>query len=240
MSNGNQSAGVPLSTGKTQRRKRNSVTREEFLTMALQIVDTEGLDALSMRNLAARLQTGPMRAYRHFESKEALLEALADEQAQRIRAIEVPHHLSPPDMLFELGVRTRELLLEHPNLAPVVVSRPLSKATAKEDLIATGVFLRLAGFADEQVPEVSAGLTAYTLGFVLYELGQRQFHSQARAELLAYYDDLERESEGNALLMSQIAGIKYAVDNDWGTVQFKSGFRALIDGYWSQRPQSLR
>ncbi len=233
-----ENANHPRSTGVTDRRARNSVTRDEVLTTALSIIDRDGLEALSMRRLAQELDVGPMRAYRHFATKEELLEALADQQAHRIRTIEIPGVTDPREYLLELGIETRLLLLEHPNLAPIVVSRPLSKTTAVEDLKLAGVLLTSAGFAEHQVGPVSAGLTAYVLGFVLYELGQRRFHGETREELATFYEELASEVKGDALLTRQVAGIRYAVDHDWGSYQFKFGLEAMINGLWEQRENS--
>ncbi|MEI6621139.1 MAG: TetR/AcrR family transcriptional regulator [Actinomycetes bacterium] len=211
------------------------MTRDEVLDAALEIIDEEGLEALSMRHLAKRLDTGSMRAYRHFSSKEDLLEALADREARRVRSIDLSGISEPRELLLEAACRTRDLLLEHPNLAPVVVSRPLSKATAADDLRLAGALLRSEGFADYQVGPVSAGLAAYTLGFVLYELGQRRFHQDSRDEMLAFYDELAAGVSGDDLLAAQVAGIRGAVDDDWGSLQFRTGLKAMIDGFWSQR-----
>lgn len=226
---------VPRSSGSTDRRARNSVTREEVLDAALAIIDSEGMEALSMRRLAQFMDTGPMRAYRHFETKGDLLEALADREAQRIRAIDVEGITEPREILAQVARKSRELLLEHPNLAPTVVSRPLSKATAADDLAMATYLMKSAGFADEQVGLVSAGLTSYTLGFVLYELGQRRLHDLSREELLAYYEQLAVEVGDDALVSAQVAGIRNAVDGDWARMQFEVGLQAMLDGFWSQR-----
>lgn len=53
---------APRSSGRTHRRARNSVSREEVLAAALAIVDADGIEALSMRHLAA--QWTPVRCGR--------------------------------------------------------------------------------------------------------------------------------------------------------------------------------
>jgi AcrR family transcriptional regulator len=226
---------VPRSSGRTHRRARNSVSREEVLAAALAIVDAKGLEALSMRHLAARLDTGPMRAYRHFETKDELVEGLAEEQARRIRELDLGDVTEPKDILLELARRTRALLLEHPNLAPEVIARPLSKATAVEDLRFATWLLVAAGFDGDQVPQVSAGITTYSLGFVLYELGQRRLHVTRRDEMIAAYEEMATQVEGETLMEQQVAGIRAAVAGDWADRQFESGLQAIADGYWAQR-----
>lgn len=226
---------VPRSSGRTHRRARNSVSRDEVLAAALAIVDAEGIDALSMRHLAAQLDTGPMRAYRHFATKDDLVEGLAEEQARRIREMDLGDVTEPQDILLELARRTRALLLEHPNLAPEVISRPLSQATAVMDLRLAVLLLISAGFDEDQVPYVSAGITTYALGFVLYELGQRRLHTTRREEMLAHYREMAEQVKGEPLMERQVAGIIESVDGDWASVQFESGLRAIADGYWAQR-----
>ncbi len=45
---------------------------------AVTLADREGLDAVSLRNVADALDAGPMRLYGHVDSKEALLELMVD------------------------------------------------------------------------------------------------------------------------------------------------------------------
>ena len=52
--------------------------RELLVRSAVAIADTEGLEAVSMRRLAADLGTGPMSLYRHVANKEELLALMAD------------------------------------------------------------------------------------------------------------------------------------------------------------------
>src|SRR3954453_2124681 len=56
-------------------------SREAIARAALDLVDREGLDALSMRRLAAELEMGNMTLYGYFRTKEELLEAVVEEAA---------------------------------------------------------------------------------------------------------------------------------------------------------------
>jgi AcrR family transcriptional regulator len=53
--------------------------RKRLLRCAITIADTEGLDAVSMRRLAAELGVGPMSLYRFVANKDELLTQMADE-----------------------------------------------------------------------------------------------------------------------------------------------------------------
>src|ERR1035438_276306 len=54
------------------------VTREVVLAAALQIIDRDGADGLSMRRLARALDRDPMILYRHAPNKAALLDGVAE------------------------------------------------------------------------------------------------------------------------------------------------------------------
>ena len=46
--------------------------------MAIEVADAEGLDAVSMRRIARDLRAGAMSLYHYFDSRDELLELMAD------------------------------------------------------------------------------------------------------------------------------------------------------------------
>src|SRR6185437_6385691 len=59
-----------------QKQEPPSLSRERICREALALVDEEGLEALSMRRLGARLGVEAMSLYRHVRDKRDLLDAL--------------------------------------------------------------------------------------------------------------------------------------------------------------------
>src|SRR4029453_6068897 len=57
---------------------RGKITREGVLADALESIDRDGVDALSMRRLARALGRDPMIVYRHAPNKAALLAGVAE------------------------------------------------------------------------------------------------------------------------------------------------------------------
>jgi AcrR family transcriptional regulator len=53
------------------------MSREQVVEAALALADQDGPEALSMQNLARRLECGVMTIYGHVDSKEDLLDAIA-------------------------------------------------------------------------------------------------------------------------------------------------------------------
>lgn len=69
------------------------LSRERIVAAALEVVDRDGLEALSMRRLGARLGREAMSLYHFFPSKQHLLDALVD---AAIGSIEFPPEDLPP------------------------------------------------------------------------------------------------------------------------------------------------
>jgi hypothetical protein len=54
--------------------ERTPLTRQRALDAAVELADRDGIDAVSMRNLASRLGVVPMALYKHVANKEDLLD----------------------------------------------------------------------------------------------------------------------------------------------------------------------
>ncbi|WP_053650396.1 TetR/AcrR family transcriptional regulator C-terminal domain-containing protein [Streptomyces sp. XY431] len=101
------------------------LSRERLIAAALEIADAEGLAALSMRAVAARLGAAPMSTYRYVTSKDELVLLAADAAFG-----EAGYPADPPAgwrPRLELGARTLwSLFRRHPWLAELgSVTRPL-------------------------------------------------------------------------------------------------------------------
>ncbi|MGH2975436.1 MAG: TetR/AcrR family transcriptional regulator [Solirubrobacterales bacterium] len=59
-------------------RKRPRLTPEAIIEAAIRVADSEGLEAVSIRRVAAEIDARAMSLYDHFESKQDLLASMAD------------------------------------------------------------------------------------------------------------------------------------------------------------------
>ena len=59
-------------------KRRAPLTRAAVLAAAVALADRDGLDAVSMRNLAQELGVVPMALYKHVANKDELLDGMAD------------------------------------------------------------------------------------------------------------------------------------------------------------------
>src|SRR5579863_3531153 len=104
--------------GRPAQRSRAGIT-----AAAVGIADREGLDAVSMRRVAAELGTGAASLYRYVETREDLLDLMTD-------AVGGEYLLPEPsgDWLADLvafGEQSRTIMLRHPWVAGLIVTRPV-------------------------------------------------------------------------------------------------------------------
>ncbi|MGH9212737.1 MAG: TetR/AcrR family transcriptional regulator, partial [Acidimicrobiales bacterium] len=109
------------STLPRSRRRRGAVTRGDVLAGALDLVDREGLDALSMRRLAGHLDVETMSLYKRVASKDDLLAGIAEVLWEEVAAV------APPDedwraWLAAYGNAIRNVAIAHPNAVPLLVA----------------------------------------------------------------------------------------------------------------------
>jgi AcrR family transcriptional regulator len=68
----------------TPRQRRHANTKQAILKTALELVAEKGLDKLSLREIARRVDYSPAGLYEYFDSKEDIVLALADEGDQKL------------------------------------------------------------------------------------------------------------------------------------------------------------
>ena len=94
------------------RDERRRLTRDDVLAEAIDLIDQQGLDALTMRNLADRLGVVPMALYRHVRNKDDLMEGVLD---RAVASVDLPDPgLGWRDGLAALADSIRTTMLRHP------------------------------------------------------------------------------------------------------------------------------
>lgn len=92
------------------------------MAAAVALADAEGLDAVSIRRVAAELGARAMTLYSYIERKEDLLALMADEIAAEALA-EEPLPAGWRDALMVLARRERELVRRHPWRVDLIAQR---------------------------------------------------------------------------------------------------------------------
>jgi len=143
-----------------------TLTREAILTAALALVDEQGIEALSMRKLAARLQVDPMSIYHHVPNKAALVSGL-------VRSVfaEMAPPLDEgdwPDRVCAWARAYRDVALAHPHLVLEIVTDAAAASGAaiqiSEPLYAA---LAAAGLTPRAVLHAAGTLVDFVNGYAL-------------------------------------------------------------------------
>ncbi|MFF0577861.1 TetR/AcrR family transcriptional regulator [Streptosporangium saharense] len=96
--------------------------RERIVAAAVALADEGGLEAVSLRKVAARLDVGPMRLYGYISTKEELFDLMVDEVHAEILPEERPGDWR--EALRGHAHRTRRAALRHEWLADLLGGRP--------------------------------------------------------------------------------------------------------------------
>jgi AcrR family transcriptional regulator len=211
--------------------RKKRLSRETVMSAALSLVDAEGLDALTMRRLGQELGRDPMGLYRYTANRGALLDGVSELVLNELA-------IFPDDPDWQAQLRRiahdfRVLALRHPNVVPLLVTRPLSTPLGlrpRGTLRPLEQILSLligAGFSPAAALHVYRAYYCYLYGHILFELQefvldpdeneallrlglhrlpQEDFpHLRALARVLAHYDGAAELDEGISILLAGLA-----------------------------------
>ncbi|TDD41974.1 TetR/AcrR family transcriptional regulator [Nonomuraea terrae] len=103
-----------------QGREQPALNRAQIVAAALDLLDAQGVDALSMRKLGARLQAGATSLYTHVATKSELIELVVDEVYGEVEA----PRTGDPDgwraAVARCAASMRATILRHPWIVSVL------------------------------------------------------------------------------------------------------------------------
>src|SRR5689334_1516185 len=150
------------------------VSRSVILQCALELVDRDGVDGLSMRRLSEAVGRDPAVIYRHVPNKAALLDGVVEIVLGQLQV-----NTADPDWMGQLRAQAhdfRRLALAHPKVVPLLVTRPLSTPLGQrprgmlrplEDVL---TLLTAAGFSGTDALHIFRVLFGYLHGHILTEI----------------------------------------------------------------------
>ncbi|MFC3997576.1 TetR/AcrR family transcriptional regulator [Nocardiopsis sediminis] len=209
-----------------QRPRRPRLSRERIVAAAVGLLDAEGVEGVSMRRLAARLDAGTMSLYEYVASKEDLLDLALDAALAELDPVEagepwraaLTRHLS----------QSRHVMRRHPWITALVGTRPLlgPNALARSESVHAAV--AGAGFTGAGLAAAVGALSSYVHGFVTTENMWR-----ARMRDAAGEGDLRRRTRAHladrAELYPVLARHARPEDADFDA-GFTAGLEIVLDG----------
>ncbi|MFE7542039.1 TetR/AcrR family transcriptional regulator [Streptomyces platensis] len=147
------------------------LSRDRIVRAAIELADTDGLEAVSLRKVATALDAGPMRLYRYLSTKEELLDLMVDAVYGEIPAPE-PADGDWRGTLRSVARHTRRAALRHEWFSDLLAGRPHLGPNALAHLEASLAALHGApGFHDiDTVMSALEAVNAYLVGAIRKEM----------------------------------------------------------------------
>ncbi|MEU8233634.1 TetR/AcrR family transcriptional regulator C-terminal domain-containing protein [Actinoplanes sp. NPDC048967] len=159
-------------------------SRTQVVAAAIAVADAEGLDALTMRRLAAELDAGVMSLYTYVRDKDDLVDQMVDQ----ISAFD-PERAGTD--LLDLVRWQRQLMLRHPWLPTALPNRQLTGPNMLGYLERALAALAPTGLPGGTKMEILALLTGFVASYVSHELAQAQAGRTDPERIAAHVEQLQ-------------------------------------------------
>jgi AcrR family transcriptional regulator len=217
---------------------RDTLTRDQIVTAAIELLDADGLEGLSMRTLGRRLGSAATAMYWHVGSKDNLIALAADR---------VWHEVELPD-LAEVDWRTaatrmatglHAMVERHPWLVlafgSVVVYYGPGKASRDDHGLA---IFESAGFTPEQADQAATTVLTYVLGNALGSAAEvslkRKLGDDAADRLRETMAKAQEVAAAFPRLRTRLDTTAAASYSGGADKSFEFGLQAILDGLEAQ------
>ncbi|MEV8378884.1 TetR/AcrR family transcriptional regulator [Kribbella sp. NPDC056861] len=212
---------------------REALSREQIVRGATALLDSEGLAGLSMRKLAARLDSGATSLYWHVQTKDDLIDLVIDEIYGEI---DVP---GPELAGWRRGVTLfahslRATVLRHVWLPEVIYSRPRLGPNAMSVGSRAIVLFTAAGFIDREVDYAMGSVMSYVIGSASSEVSVRTTIRETGKSMEDWAREIAELTQNSAANDTVPEGrMQWPSGTDVDTMQaeaFEFGLDSILDG----------
>lgn len=147
-------------------RAKPGLSRGEVTDAAIALVERDGLEALTMRKLAAELGFAPMSLYTHVRNRDDLVDAIVDRLIERLELHEVPGESWQDAVRRTLG-SYRDLAVQLPGSFELLALAPYDASPVAPHLAKVIAGLEHAGLDAAQARQILGIVDAYASGFLV-------------------------------------------------------------------------
>ena len=150
---------------------REPLSRERVIGAALQVMDEEGLEAVTMRRIGRELGVEAMSLYHHVRDKEDILDGVTEAVMSEFE-IPVPTGEWTADVKA-MAHEWRRLLRAHPNVMRLFAERhkPLERLESFRPMEAALEVMGRGGLSPRETVQAFNAFGGYIMGFVMMEQG---------------------------------------------------------------------
>lgn len=209
-------------------KRRPSLTPEAIIAAGIRIADAEGLDAVSIRRIAAEIDARPMSLYDHFSSKGALLSSMGDEVvAECLVDPPLPEHWR--EAITQMSRQLYGMLLRHPWLVSVTSRHPRFGPNSEKQAAQFAEAMSGLSLEPAEMWVLVGTVNDYVLGHSL------------RAVTIPNPEDLEDVIAGPAMdAIPELASLPDYLRTRASIERFEAGLQAVLDGVEQRLPPDHR
>ena len=211
--------------------------RDVIVRAALDSIDRNGSQGLTMRSLAHDLGVEAMSLYRYVAGREDLLEAVVTLLLEDLSDVDEQLGKTWQGYLQGLAHAVRRIAVEHPAAFPLVATRhpaapwlrpPLRSLELVEDFLST---LSGFGFTDEQVVNTYQAFSGFLLGNLLLEAAIRGAETSPVEEPLDEGNASVPNRDGQVDLSNSptVARFQPLLSKDRSAEEFETSLETLLD-----------
>lgn len=163
-------------------------TRMSMLQAAIDLLEEQGPDALTLQAIGERVDLHPTAAYRHFDNREHLLaETLGYLIAQVAEAISLP--ADPRGRIETIAMAMRGMFHRYPGASTIFVTTAGAYRGSAQMQQLVLQAMRELGVADADLTEAYQMLESYVVGASLFDFAAAPDHLQSRKDRHAAVED---------------------------------------------------
>ena len=215
---------------------RDTLTLERIVQAAVELLDAEGMDGLSMRQLGVKLGTAATAVYWHVESKDNLVVLAADQAFGEIELPE-PSVAGWQSAATAMATSMYEMIMRHPWLLAVMSTHLVygpGKARHDDHLLAV---YEAAGFAGQAADQATQIVVTFVLGTALGAAADHAWRTRLRRSGGDEGQQLHEVAERVTQIARQFPRLR-ARNEAWSAdvmiedpgKTLKSGVQTILDG----------
>ena len=212
---------------------RPRVTRDQVVRHAIEVLDAEGFDRLTMRRLADRMGIRAASLYNHVRDKNELLALVGDALCERISELDPARPWR--DRLETMALEFRRVLKAHRDGARVLAATPPLGPNRLRLVDQVLHALETAGFSAAETADASIVLNSFIVGFALDEVhgdtSDARSSRRARGDVRRWFKSLSRQQYPTLVRLADQL-VEAPTER-----RFELGLRALLDGLERRLPK---
>jgi AcrR family transcriptional regulator len=208
---------------------RPAHSRADIASCAIRVADAEGIEAVSLRRVAAELGTGTTSLYRYITSKDELFDLMIDSAIGERRPPQPTGHWQAD--LRAIAFENRAAALRHPWLAALPASRPTFGPNSLAWLEATFATMAPLGLEPDEVLAKVVTVLTFVRGHVLEELAEKEAARRSGLDMQSWLQ--EQAKYGDMIFNSgrypHLSRIMLEAEAPHAEDRFERAFRQGLD-----------